>query len=307
MNIMVTGASGFIGQKLIELLSKENHTIFAISRKNIESCINNNVKWICCSMEEIGKITETVQEKLDICFHLAWEGNSGNTRGSYEIQLKNIENSIKLVHCLSEIGCKKFVGAGTLAEYDVEKYFPMDGSEPNLTSEYGIAKLATRYFTKAECSNCGIEHIWCFLTNTYGEGNYTNNFINFAAKRMLSGERASFTEAKQLYDFMYVTDTVRAIYLAGIKGKKNSSYYLGSGNAKPLRDYIIELRDVIDKNIELYFGEIPFQGSSLEKSSYDCKKLFEDTGFVPKVDFSEGIKKTVLWLKEERMDNDSAV
>lgn len=306
MDIMITGASGFIGRKLTELLSEEGHNIFAISRRIPEINIGDNVKWISCSMEEIDTLTD-IPRDLDVCFHLAWSGNSGNSRGDYEIQLANVNNSVKLIHYLSKIGCKKFVGAGTLAEYDVQNYIPLDGASPNLTSEYGIAKLATRYFTKAECNNCGIEYVWCFLSNTYGEGNYTNNFINFAAKRMLSGERASFTEAKQLYDFMYVTDTVRALYAAGIKGKNNYSYYLGSGNARPLREYIMELRDAIDPNIELYFGEIPFNGVSLDEEDYDCKKLFEDTGFLPLTKFSEGIKKTVLWLKKEAEDNDSAV
>ncbi len=299
MKIVVTGAAGFIGKKLVNLLTANGHEVIGIDICEKPDAIKGNVEWITGSLEKASDYRELLQD-ADVCFHLAWAGNSGDGRGSFELQLNNINMSVKWLNFLKEINCKRFVGVGTLAEYDIEAYIPKDGATPNITAEYAIAKMSAFYFTKTECNRLGIGHVWCRLSNTYGEGNTTGNFINFASKVMLSGQRAAFTEAKQMYDFMYVDDTVKALMMAGISGKSNCSYYLGSGKPRELKQYIYILRDTIDPNIELHLGEVPFNGVSLPKEAFDTSKLYEDTGFVPDVEFEAGIKKTIDWMKEQR-------
>ena len=151
--------------------------------------------------------------------------------------------------------------------------------------------------TKTECTKLGVEHIWCYLSNTYGVGNTTNNFINMASRKMLRHERAAFTAGEQIYDFVYITDTVRALFAAAEKGKTNTAYYLGSTEERKLKEYIKIIRDTIDPSIELYLGEIPFNGTPLEREAYDTSKLTNDTGYKPQVGFESGIQKTIDWLR----------
>ena len=106
--------------------------------------------------------------------------------------------------------------------------------------------------TKAECTKLGIEHIWGYLSNTYGVGNTTNNFVNMAARIMLEGKKATFTSGEQMYDFMYITDTVKAIFAITEKGKSNTAYYLGSGKQRKLKEYIRMIRDTINPDIPLF-------------------------------------------------------
>lgn len=178
-------------------------------------------------------------------------------------------------------------------------YHLEDYSTPNLVSMYGIGKLNTHLFTKTLCNSLGIKHIWCCLANTYGEGNTTSNFINMAAKKMLAKERAAFTDGLQLYDFQYIDDTVNAIKAVLEKGISNKTYYLGSGNPKQLREYIYQIRDAIDPNIELFLGEIPFNGKSLSLEDYSIDSLVNDTGYNSQTSFSSGIEKTISWLRKE--------
>ena len=300
--VIVTGANAFIGSALLQELSMAGLYIIAVVR-GMNSNINKikdiaNVRIVYCDLDKIAELPNIVQDRdIDYCIHLAWKGSFGNERADYDLQLQNVKLAVDIIHVIAKMGIKRFIGAGTLAEKDVLNYHPTDGAVPNAVSNYGIAKITTHFMTKVECTKLGIEHIWCYISNTYGIGNTTGNFINFAILKMLKGERAAFTTGEQMYDFVYISDTAKGIMLAALKGKSNTAYYIGSTEAKPLKTYIKTIRDSIDKNIPLFLGEIPFNGIALLPEAYDCKKLVEDTGYAPKVTFEAGIITTIEWVK----------
>lgn len=302
--VILTGANGFVGSALIRVLSENGVQVYAIIKDRNEkiSHIENlpGVSIVYCELSEIAKLPELIQERdIDTCIHLAWAGSFGNDRANYALQLENVKYALDTVNAVAAMGVKRFVGAGTLAEKDVQNYHPTDGATPNAVSMYGVAKITAHYMTKAECTKLGVEHVWCYLSNTYGVGNTTNNFVNMASRLMLTGKRAAFTSGEQMYDFVYITDTVRGIFYAAQKGKKNTSYYLGSTKQRKLKEYIQIIRDTIDKDIPLYLGEIPFNGIPLPEEAYDTSKLVEDTGYCPMVCFEDGIKMTIDWLRQE--------
>lgn len=302
---IVTGANGFIGSALLRILSVNHVKTYAIvrDRQSLVEQIKGlpDVHIVYCKLEQIHTLPELIQDRdIDVCIHLAWGGSFGDARANYDLQLLNIKYALDTVNAIERMNIKRFVGAGTLAEKDVLNYHPIDGVRPNKTSIYGIAKISAHFMTKALCASLNLEHIWCQLSNTYGVGNTTNNFVNMACNLMLSGKRAAFTAGEQTYDFMYITDTARAIFFASEKGKNNVTYYLGSGRERKLKEYICLIRDAIDPQIELYLGELPFHGKVLPQEAYQASKLAEDTGFFPLVTFEEGIKWTVEWLKMEQ-------
>ena len=302
--VLLTGANGFIGTALMYEMSKADVEVIAVIKDKNEDISKireiNNIRIVYCELSEIDKLPELISDRdIDVCIHLAWAGSFGDARADYKLQLKNIEYALDTVNAVAKMGIKRFVGAGTLAEMDVLNYHPTDGATPNAVSMYGIAKISTHFMTKAECTKLGVEHIWCYLSNTYGVGNKTGNFINFASKLMLTGGRASFTAGEQTYDFVYITDTVRAIFAAAAKGKKNTSYYLGSTKQRKLKEFIKIIRDTIDPSIELHLGEIPFNGIALAPEVFDTSKLVKDTGYEPSIAFEDGIKMTIDWLKSD--------
>ena len=302
--VIVTGANGFIGTALLWEMSKQNIKIYAVIKDKFENIDHikdiPGVEIVYCSQENIFDLPKLINERdIEVLIHLAWAGSFGDLRADYNLQLLNVKNALDTVCAMEVMGIKRFVGVGTLAEKDVLNYHLEDGANPSIVSIYGIAKLSMQLMTKAQCNKMGIEHVWCYLSNTYGIGNTTNNFVNMVARKILGGEEAAFSEATQLYDFVYVTDTVNAIYSVAERGEKNKSYYLGSGDARPLREYIYLIRDAIDPSYPLHLGKLPFHGKSLGEDAYSIEKLKTDTGFSPKVSFEEGIKKTIAWLKKE--------
>lgn len=299
---IVTGANGFIGSSLLKVMSENNVEVYAVIKDENEPVEHikriPGIRLVYCALENIKMLPELILDRdIDACIHLAWAGSFGDARADYKCQLLNVKYAMDTVDTISRMGVKRFVGAGTLAEKDVLNYHMDDGATPNAVSIYGIAKLSMQLMTKAECTKHGVEHIWCHLSNTYGVGNTTNNFVNMASKKMLKGERAAFTEGTQIYDFVYISDTVKAIFYVADRGKCNTSYYLGSGKARPLREYIKIIRDTIDPNIPLYFGEVPFNGKTLSADEYSSEKLKRDTRFEAEVSFEKGISMTIEWLR----------
>ena len=114
---------------------------------------------------------------------------------------------------------------------------------------------------------------------------------------MLTGQPANFTEGKQLTDFLSIENTVGGLYCIGEKGKKNTAYYVGSGEPRRLREYIYMIRDAIDPTIPLHLGAVPFHGVIHPAEIFDATKLMNDTGYCPQRFFEEDVHKVISWIQ----------
>jgi len=168
---------------------------------------------------------------------------------------------------------------------------------PSMGYIYGMGKHIAHCLCKSVAVDIGIELVWPMITNAYGVGELSPRFINTTLRKMINNETLQFTSGTQNYDFVYVTDVANAFYLISKNGKAFSEYVIGSGHAKQLREFIIEMKQSCSPNSELLFGDIPFTGTNLPLATFDTTNTEKDTGFVPKISFTKGIKLTMDWLK----------
>ena len=103
----------------------------------------------------------------------------------------------------------------------------------------------------------------------------------------------SLTKGEQVWDYLYSYDAADAMIKAAIKGKDGSIYCLGSGEKRLLKDYIKDIAEVVNPNVQLSFGQKPYGENQVMFLSADITKLKEDTGFIPKYDFKQAIKEIV--------------
>lgn len=296
---LVTGANGFLGSLLVEKLLKNNVEVIAADLSGHNDRISPKARFVDFDMHSCELITEKIKDKdIDIMFHLAWAGSSGDARGDYTLQLDNVKCTCDAVKLAAEMNIKKFVGAGSIKQLDCEKYLKQNGSAPGLIHNYGTAKTAAQYMSKSVANSKGIEHVWCLFPSVYGVGDSTDNFINTTLRKILLQELPEFTSGEQNSDFVYISDMIHGLYLCGKSGKPNFSYYIGSGEPRKLKDYIKIIADTTGSSVLSGLNKVKFNGISLPLQTYDCKKIFDDTGYKPKVLFNEGIKKTFDWLKK---------
>lgn len=83
----------------------------------------------------------------------------------------------------------------------------------------------------------------------------------------------------------------------GEKGVNGKTYAVGSGIFKPLKDYIMKIRDIIDPEADLGIGEIPSYSNKAFSTCVSIFDLTKDTGFVPEVSFEEGLKRTIPYYR----------
>lgn len=298
---IVTGGNGFIGSHLVKNLLSNGYLVTVVLRNefsNIDRLNDLNVEYVFCENSNISNLYEVLNKhEYDIFFHFAWEGVSGDARRNINIQFQNIQSTVDAVKAAKAIGCKRFIGAGSIME-DESLYLCKTPGKP-MPSQYlyGSAKLSAHMLSKTKASELGIDFLWAKITNTFGPGEISPRFINTTLRKIINNERLEFTAGTQNYDFVYIDDVAEAFRLISENGMNNTSYVIGSGNAKPLRNYIETLHDTLNTHLELHFGDIPFQGVNLDLDCFDPSSLFEDTGYRPNIKFEEGIQRTYEWIK----------
>jgi nucleoside-diphosphate-sugar epimerase len=184
-------------------------------------------------------------------------------------------------------------------EHEVVATVYEQGNHPGLGYIYGSGKLAAHAMCKSVAADLGLELIWAKITNAYGVGEVSPRFINTTLRKIIQGEPLRFTAGTQNYDFVYIDDVAHAFYLIGKNGRAFCDYLIGSGGARPLREFITEIRRTVGRECEFIFGDIPFTGTDLPLSMFDCSLTESDTGFQACIPFAEGISRTMTWLKKQ--------
>ena len=98
---------------------------------------------------------------------------------------------------------------------------------------------------------------------------------------------------------MYSKDSAGASFALSEKGRDGQVCCLGSGQARPLKDYIAVIRDTVDKSLPVGFGEVPYSDRQVMYLCADIEDLVRDTGFQPSYTFEQGIAETVSWWKNQ--------
>ena len=298
---IVTGASGFIGKQLVAELLSRNIDVVCIDI-HFDDVLLNNTKIVCINCKDktpFDLIDYLKDFQVDTFFHLAWGGTSGELRADYNLQLDNVRTACDYVVLASEIKCKRFIYASSISEMETYEYLQSDEPNPSGGYIYGTGKLAAHLMCETVSKlNC-IEFIPIIITNIYGAGENSARLINSSIRKLLNGERCSFTDGYQVYDFIYITDAINSIVEVAERGKAFNRYYVGSGNPKPLREYLIEMRDVVAPGVELGLGDYSFNGIDIDYTQFRLKKVEEDTGYKNKISFKDGIKKTMDFIQAE--------
>lgn len=298
-NVIITGADGFVGSYTVRYFIEQGCNVLAIdmSKTPRRLSVCDNLEYMQCDISNTANLLKNIPHRVyDTFVHFAWAGSAGEDRINYNLQMQNALNTVECMKAAKELGCTRFVCAGSIMEYEVEAAIHSQGSCPGMGYIYGMGKLIAHCMCKSVAVNIGIDLLWPMITNAYGVGELSPRFINTTLRKIINREPLQFTAATQNYDFVYVSDVAKAFYLVALKGKPFCEYMIGSGDAKPLKQFILDMVSTCGPNCIPLFGDVPFTGTNMCLSTFDIADIKADCGFEPEVSFAEGTKMTMDWL-----------
>lgn len=298
--VVITGADGFVGSYTVEYFLKQGVEVLALDISETPNRLKPTagLTYLQCDVLNRDELSDKIPcDVYDTFIHFAWVGSAGLQRVDYNLQMKNALSTVECLKVAKEKGCNRFVCAGSIMEYEVEAAVHAQGNKPGMGYIYGMGKHIAHSMCKAVAADIGIDLLWPMITNAYGVGELSPRFVNTTIRKIISGEPLQFTAATQNYDFVYITDVAKAFYLVAKNGKPFCEYMIGSGNARPLKEFILEMQAALSPDAVPVFGDVPFTGVNMPLKVFDITALKEDCGYEAEVGFAEGTRRTMLWLK----------
>jgi nucleoside-diphosphate-sugar epimerase len=293
--IVITGATGMIGSTLARCALEQGVDVLCIIRKSTSHFDNlpksERLKIVYADISEYAHLD--ISGNYDVFYHLAWDKTFGDSRDDVDTQAVNIQYTLDAVRLAKRLRCKKFIGAGSQAEYGVV-IEPLKPATPvNPESGYGIAKYAAGKLSGLLCSQLGLQFNWVRIASIYGPLDRAHTLIMYAIHELQAEHSPEFTKCEQIWDYLYCDDAARAFLAIGVNGVDGKTYPLGSGNGKRLSEYLEVIRDIIAPDTMLQFGKKEYYPHQPMYLCADITELTNDTGWKPEVTFEEGIRRII--------------
>jgi len=305
MRCLVTGASGHVGAALTKGLLARGCEVAVLVRPEsdlwrIEGVLDQ-VALVHGALGDLSAARGHLRDwQADTVFHLAWQGVTGAFRNDPAQITRNVSGSLELWEAVQEAGCCCWVGVGSQAEYGVCDGVLKEDLPARPVTAYGTAKLALGMLTEKLCAMAGMRFLWLRLLATYGPMDDARHLLPGVITQLLDGQRPALTPGEQRWDYLYIDDAVAALCRLALETEAAGIFNLGSGKAHTIRSLVETARDLIEPTLPLGFGEVPYQPGQVMRLQADITKLQSATGWQPRVEMEEGLKRTVAWHRASR-------
>jgi UDP-glucuronate 4-epimerase len=316
---LVTGACGFIGWKVCELLLEEGHSVIGID--NLNDAYDVRLKqW---RLEQIEDHPHFSFHLLDICDRAALRDvfGAGTTkdapiaavinlaaragvRSSVEdpwVYVEtNVTGTLNLLDLCREHGVEKFVLASSSSLYGKDNPMPYreDAHTDHPISPYAASKKAAELFCYSYHALHGLDTTVFRFFTVYGPGGRPDMMLFRLVQWIFEGRPVSvYGDGKQSRDFTYVEDIARGV-LAGLKPVGYEVISLGSDRPVVLMEVIRLVEELAGKEALLEFGER--HPADVPATWADIGKAERILGWRPQTDFREGVGRLIAWYQANR-------
>jgi len=296
MNILVTGASGFLGYNLTRRLISEGHNVIAVGVAG-ENIIHQIP--IISPDYDFKKLSQQ-----DAVFHL---GANNDTLSTDEADMisSNVDWTARLFTDLASVGCKKFIYASSTAVYGNEKAPYIESETPvKPLNMYGISKAKMEKFASEFSTVHNIQTVGFRYCNVYGpHENHKGrrmSMIGQMIRSMMTGKQIRLFEfGHQRRDWVYVDDVVSANMLA-IENPRSGIYNIGSGVNISFNELFYIIKNALRNEIaEIEYFPNPLAESYQDFTQCDISKATHHLGYYPKFSISDGIRSYIEQLEAE--------
>jgi len=312
MNTLITGADGFIGSHLTEMLVAKGYKVKALSQYNSF----NNWGWledINCK-EQIEVLTGDIRDPhyckhitkdVDVIFHLAALiaiPYSYVAPGSYVDT--NIKGTLNMCQAAKENGNIRIIHTSTSEVYGTAQYVPIDEKHPlQPQSPYSATKIAADAMAMSFYNAFELPVTIARPFNTYGPRQSARAVIPTIITQIANGmKEIKLGDVSPTRDFNYVEDTCRGfLALAESDETIGQTVNIGSNFEISVGDTLNIIKELMDSDVEFVTDEqrIRPEKSEVFRLWCDNTQIEKLTGFQPQVDIREGLQRTINWFTSE--------
>ena len=299
--IFITGATGFIGAAVTRRLVADGYEVAAVVRPESSTWrlgeTVDRIRVIHGSFESPGSLEEPLADfRPDTVMHLAWSGVGRSSRNEPDQIRNNVSPSADLLTTAAKAGCRTFLGVGSQAEYGPSRELLREDSPTRPTTVYGAAKLATSVLLSRLAAMRDMRFAWLRLFSVYGPQDAPDTLVSYVTTELLAGRCPAVSRGDHEWDYLYIDDAARAFVAVGAS-QATGVINVASGDAKPLRETIVSLRDAIDPSLPIAFGAVPEPASGAFPLRANVDGL-RQIGWRPTVDPRDGASRTVAWYRQ---------
>ena len=294
MKIAVSGASGYLGYKLIKVLAEKNNLILAITRKSSDRLSEIQKKYA----EKIS-ICELISDDLFVAVESFKPDCVYSTTCCYETDSKFLERTVDSNYTFPAALLKTAIHSGNQIGKPV-RFISIGTSLPASLNLYSLTK---KQFADlgAFFANLGkIQFVNVLLESFYGSDEPENRFIPRTIRKLLDNEDVDVTEGKQHRDYVSAEDAVDILsFLATAKiSEKLISIPVGSGESPAIREILEYLKIITDSKSNIKFGAVLSRPN--EPSTKADLAILRNLGYTKEMtNWKDGMSKMVEDIKNE--------
>ncbi|OUR75013.1 NAD-dependent dehydratase [Arcobacter sp. 31_11_sub10_T18] len=311
-NVLITGADGFIGSHLTEMLVKEGANVKALSLYNSF----NYWGWLedisCLDNIEIlnGDIRDAhyckhITKDIDIIFHLAALiaiPYSYVAPSSYVDT--NINGTLNIVQAAKENGVSRVIHTSTSEVYGTALYVPIDEKHPlQAQSPYSASKISADAMALSFYNAFDLPLTIARPFNTYGPRQSARAVIPTIITQIASGvKEIKLGDVSPTRDFNYVEDTCLGfLKLASSPKTIGETVNIGSNFEISVGDTLNIIKEIMNSDVEFITDKQRIRPgkSEVQRLWCDNSKIKSLTGFEPQYSIKQGLEKTIEWFLQE--------
>jgi NAD dependent epimerase/dehydratase len=310
-NIVVTGAGGFIGSHLVELLVKKGYNVRAFVHYNS----NNSWGWLDTSdvKDSIEVITGDIRDldsvkaaikKSDTVFHLAALIGIPYSYVSPLAYIKtNIEGTYNVLQVSREMELTDVIITSTSETYGTAQYIPIDENHPSVgQSPYSATKISADEIALSYYRSFGTPVKIVRPFNTFGPRQSARAIIPTVISQLLSGKKnIKLGNLSPTRDLTFVKDTTLGFYeIANSKDLYGEATNIGMSDEISIESLVYLIAKLIGTEVEILNDQQRIRPAQSEVERLYCNnsKILEYTNWKPNYNINSGLIETISWVKE---------
>jgi len=292
LRILITGASGFIGSKLISKLADSEVEILALGR-NVSQKNNSNIRWHNADLTKPNSYESTISDfSPNIVVHLSWQDIPDY---SLEASVNNLYQSINFISFVSGlISCERVIISGSCSEYGNVNGQCSEQNTLYPTSYLGLSKKSLYEWAKITLEMKSIDLFWFRIFYVYGPGQRKESLIPSIFSSLSMGNEPVLKTPLNSNDYIYISDVISAFETSILRDVEPGVYNLGSGKSYSAIEICSFTEKIIKNSNKLSYSIMSkLQSTKIDRGFWsDISKAKSKLHWSPKVKIEDGISLT---------------